>query len=45
MPLDLLGDEARRASSRIERLDIARKKQRYGATSPGGADTHQPAAV
>lgn len=45
VPLDLLDDEARRASSRIERLDIAREKQRYGATTPGGAGTHQPTAV
>jgi catechol-2,3-dioxygenase len=33
VPLDLLDDEARRASSRIERLDIAREKQRYGRQS------------
>ena len=37
VPTDLRDDAARRASARIERLDIAREKQRYGATTPGGA--------
>ena len=36
VPTDLLDDDARRASARIERLDIAREKKRYGPTTPGG---------
>ena len=36
VPFDMLDDDARRAASRIERLDIAREKQRYGATTRGG---------
>ncbi|HEV2808923.1 MAG TPA: VOC family protein [Acidimicrobiales bacterium] len=36
VPTDLLDDDARRASARIEPLTIAQEKQRYGATTPGG---------
>ena len=37
VPIDLLDDDARQAGARIERLDITREKQRFGATTPGGA--------
>ncbi|CAN5249162.1 hypothetical protein BH24ACT1_BH24ACT1_03160 [soil metagenome] len=45
VPTDMLDDEARRASGRIERLDIAREKQRYGATTLGGVGVSHPARV
>jgi catechol-2,3-dioxygenase len=36
VPADLLDDEAREARKRIGRLDLAKEKARYGATTRGG---------
>lgn len=45
VPTELLDDEARRASGRIEHLDITREKQRYGATTLGGVGVSHQAGV
>jgi len=39
VPVHLLDDEARRASERIQHLDIAREKRRYGPHVSGGSET------
>jgi catechol 2,3-dioxygenase-like lactoylglutathione lyase family enzyme len=44
IPADLLDDDARDARKRIGRLDIAREKARYGASTPGGVGVSRAAA-
>jgi catechol-2,3-dioxygenase len=43
VPAPLLDDAARTARSSIGALDIAREKQRYGATTRGGVGVSSPA--
>jgi catechol-2,3-dioxygenase len=43
IPAHLLDDEARAAGRKIQTLDIAREKQRYGATTAGGVGISTPA--
>jgi len=45
VPADLIDDAALDARRRIGPLDIAREKERYGATTPGGVGVSRPAAV
>jgi len=45
VPADRLDDEVRAAKATIGHLDIAREKQRYGATTIGGVGVSTPAAV
>ena len=45
VPAALLDDEATAARSTIRPLDIAREKQRYGATTRGGIGISVPAAT
>lgn len=42
VPAALLDDEVRAARPTIQPLDIAREKQRYGATTPGGIGVSSP---
>jgi len=43
VPAALLDDAATEARKRIGSLDLAREKERYGATTPGGIGISQPA--
>lgn len=43
VPAALLTDDALAARARIGRLDLAREKQRYGATTRGGVGVSTPA--
>jgi catechol-2,3-dioxygenase len=45
VPADLIDDEVRRTKSTTRPLDIAREKQRYGATTPGGIGVSTPAPL
>jgi catechol-2,3-dioxygenase len=44
IPADLLDDDARDARRRIQPLDLAKEKQRYGARTHGGIGISVPAA-
>jgi len=43
VPADLLDDQALAARERIDPLDLAREKERYGADTPGGIGISVPA--
>jgi catechol-2,3-dioxygenase len=45
IPADLLDDEARDARRRIQPLDLAKEKARYGADTRGGVGVSRPAVV
>ncbi len=44
MPADLITPEVLESRLRIDRLDLARDKQRYGATTRGGVGISLPSS-
>ena len=44
VPADLITADVLEARSRIDRLDLAHAKERYGATTPGGVGISVPAS-